>query len=642
MILRTGIVGGREFFLWEMLMPGGLKIKSKHGVTLLEIIITIGIFTIVAALLSMIFSRFLFVYRTLTDKNIAAEQAQTAMEWIVRDIHAGAVLLKAEASDINIVSLDNDNVRYYLDVGANQIKCINCSGTPNLLAEGITLFTLRYYGINNNEIADPVADITDLRMVEIDITATAGTQEFRLNTVARFRYNPDHLWFKTYGAGSDTEDKAESICETPGGYLIAGSTYGGIGLIDILLIKTDEAGNAEWAKTYGTSEIEGLGVDYVRNAYDGGYIIASNTNPVEVNSTILLIKTDAAGTKEWAKEYYTNEQLEFLKGFHQMPDGGYILVGKTLNTAFPNGDTLIIKTNAAGVVEWATAWGGNDGGDELLRVLPVPSGGGVAVGYTTSFSSSPSNVLFLRINKFGKVVSAKYYNKNSGTDYIYSLRHAPQGFIMAGIAGVSSLSEKVIVMKTDVQGDIGGTGTWAKTYSATRTSGFGVQPTNGGGYIINGYYGYSTVMNDGCLLIKTNATGAVEWSKRYRGSMNAGLNDPGDGFNIIQTISGGYLTATYTSEGGDNFLVLKTDAQGELGCCNVAGDEVVINTTLAVQDINMGTVIDITNDPKVVETDITPGSGGSVEIIEDDVTTEIQVHTISLDDLDTNMVCPKT
>jgi hypothetical protein len=99
---------------------------------------------------------------------------------------------------------------------------------------------------------------------------------------------------KTYGGTDD--DRAYSVQQTSdGGYIVAGRTRSfGAGNDDILLIKTDEKGNVEWAKTYG-----GTNVDWaysVQQTTDGGYIVAGRTRSFGLGGyDIFLIKTDASG-----------------------------------------------------------------------------------------------------------------------------------------------------------------------------------------------------------------------------------------------------------------------------------------------------------------------------------------------------------
>ena len=148
-------------------------------------------------------------------------------------------------------------------------------------------------------------------------------------------------WAKTYG-GIDW-DYAFSVQQTSdGGYIIAGRTYSfGAGLDDIILIKTDANGNLEWAKTYG-----GTDFDYaysVQQTSGGGYIVAGYTESFATGGGIFLIKTDEFGNVQWAKTYGGNRAYSV----QQTSDGGYIVAGET--HSFGAGyDIFLIKTDANG------------------------------------------------------------------------------------------------------------------------------------------------------------------------------------------------------------------------------------------------------------------------------------------------------
>ena len=60
---------------------------------------------------------------------------------------------------------------------------------------------------------------------------------------------------------------------TDGGFICVGNVYNDTTLAsDFLIMKTDENGNLQWCRTYGTG---GLDVCYsVEQTFDGGYILA--------------------------------------------------------------------------------------------------------------------------------------------------------------------------------------------------------------------------------------------------------------------------------------------------------------------------------------------------------------------------------
>ena len=104
-------------------------------------------------------------------------------------------------------------------------------------------------------------------------------------------------WNKTYG-GTGNDLGSSALQTVDGGYVIGGMTASfGAGGQDAWLIKTDAAGNALWSKTYG-----GVNNDVfwsVALTNDGGYMVAASTDSFGFGtagvSDMLLVKTDSAG-----------------------------------------------------------------------------------------------------------------------------------------------------------------------------------------------------------------------------------------------------------------------------------------------------------------------------------------------------------
>lgn len=115
----------------------------------------------------------------------------------------------------------------------------------------------------------------------------------------------------------------------------------------------------------------------------------------------------------------------------------------------------------------------------------------------------------------------------------------------------------VFLIKADISGDI----VWTKTFGGSDSeSGFSVEETYGGGYIIGGSsYGFGAGDHD-FYLIKTDSLGDMIWAKTYGGN---GIDVC---YSVIQTQDSGYLLTGTTSSFGNahNVYVVKTDVDGNL------------------------------------------------------------------------------
>ncbi|MFZ8833901.1 MAG: T9SS type A sorting domain-containing protein, partial [Candidatus Caldipriscus sp.] len=111
---------------------------------------------------------------------------------------------------------------------------------------------------------------------------------------------------------------------------------------------------------------------------------------------------------------------------------------------------------------------------------------------------------------------------------------------------------------------------FAKTYGGINWDfAQSVQQTSDGGYIMAGYtYSFGAGGSD-IFLIKTDASGNVQWAKTYGGTNNERA------YSVRQTSDGGYIVAgwTYSFGAGDwDIFLIKTDANGNIGSCSIVQD----------------------------------------------------------------------
>jgi len=101
-------------------------------------------------------------------------------------------------------------------------------------------------------------------------------------------------WIKAIG-GTGNDFGYSIIQTTDGGYIVTGETYSwGAGSRDVLLLKLDSAGNLSWAKAIGGNSFD-FGNSVIQTA-GGGYIVTGSTYSWGLGlGDILLLKTDNNG-----------------------------------------------------------------------------------------------------------------------------------------------------------------------------------------------------------------------------------------------------------------------------------------------------------------------------------------------------------
>ncbi len=143
------------------------------------------------------------------------------------------------------------------------------------------------------------------------------------------------------------------------------------------------------------------------------------------------------------------------------------------------------------------------------------------------------------------------------------------GFIVAGSANNDITwppdSNDVILVKTDNSGMV----SWSKKYDSGKDDlGFCVQQTSDSGYIISGFHDavpISLVMNTYILLIKTDASGTVQWEKKYQFAVRDLNTHEPFAYVVKQTGNGGFIVVgTNATTHPADVEVLRTDAAGNV------------------------------------------------------------------------------
>lgn len=285
----------------------------------------------------------------------------------------------------------------------------------------------------------------------------------------------NEMWNKSFGGTSN--DFAYSVQQTKdGGYIVAGETgsYGGI--IGAWLIKTDAEGNEQWNKTFWRGKVDSA--ESVQQTSDGGYIVAGT----------LLLKTDANGSQQWSK---TLDERTLGSNVKQTSDGGYVLVGiKFSNKSKPEPDgtygiqedAWLIKIDASGNEQWNSTFGGIRS-DGARSVEQTNDGGYILAGYTYSYGAGQNDVWLIKTDAKGN----EMWNKTFGGmfyDYARSVRQTPDdGYILAGSTRSYGAIFDAWLIKTNASGNM----QWSKIIGGAKSdSAESIQPTQDGGYILAG------------------------------------------------------------------------------------------------------------------------------------------------------------
>lgn len=366
-----------------------------------------------------------------------------------------------------------------------------------------------------------------------------------------FAQPPNTSWQKTYG-GAESEHGNCVRQTSDGGYIIAGwtDTYD-IDWIDAWLVKTNSSGDTLWTKTFGGNSEDKF--NEIRQTTDDGFVIVGTTGSFGAGlDDVWLIKTDQYGNQQWAKTYGANGQ-DRGNSVYQTIDGGYIITGSSKDFGTTYDNLYLIKTTSSGNIVWTKKYGGPSW-DSGNSVQETNDGGYIIAGRTSSFGAGYQDVWLIKTNALGDTLWTKIF---SGTDYdgANSIQQtSDNGFIIAGFKDSYGPNKKDLwLIKTDEFGNL----LWENSYGGSDDDeAYSVQQTSDGGYILAGYTESYGAGLDDVWLLKTNAYGDSVWSKVFAGSYNESGN------SVQQTSDGGYIVTGYTStygSGSADIWLIKTE-----------------------------------------------------------------------------------
>jgi len=259
---------------------------------------------------------------------------------------------------------------------------------------------------------------------------------------------------------------------------------------------------------------------------------------------IWLIKIDALGNMQWSKTFGGTD-FDWVQGertITQTSDGGYVIVGYTLSYGT---DTLwLIKTDQSGNMQWSRRYGPWWGAKSIVQT----SDGGYAIG-----GSDGDDFLLVKTDSTGNM---QWYRTYGGPNY--DLAHSlvqtvDGGYALAGETRSFGAGDyDVWLVKTDANGNI----EWSRTFGGSAIDdGMSVIQTADGGYAIAcRQYSFGAGLSD-FWLIKTDASGNVEWNFIYGGPDYDTLH------SVVQTVDGGFAlagdTKSFATAGDADFWLIK-------------------------------------------------------------------------------------
>ena len=180
----------------------------------------------------------------------------------------------------------------------------------------------------------------------------------------------------------------------------------------------------------GQGNDEALAIYYTP---DKGSVVAGRTTSNSTGSYDgFLMKLSPVGNIIWSRNYGGSEYDELNK-IKLTKDGGFIASGLTRSAGNPNGEPFIIKTDAAGNLQWSKKYIIQGGARHRATDIISLNAGGYGILINMRDSSASSDGIVARINDNGTMLWAKLFD-NGKADGFYSLVEENDSLVVGGFS----------------------------------------------------------------------------------------------------------------------------------------------------------------------------------------------------------------
>jgi hypothetical protein len=309
---------------------------------------------------------------------------------------------------------------------------------------------------------------------------------------------PSVQWSKTYSGAS----ASYVITTSDQGFLIVSSPLISPPGTVLELIKTDSAGNQVWLRNYPGFP----GGVLVVQTSDGGYVLAGTTT--DYPSKFFAAKLDSLGTIVW-NTTYSDARVNRVTHLIGTSDGGFAILGDSINVDYDNQGALLVKADRFGNVNWNHTYSGQR--DLMASGLSQNSEGGYILEVTTTYFDF--SVWLIKTDASGNTQWYRSFQGNQAgpeVTQIYgavALSTSDAGYLLLSQiswyqVNISGYASATLAIKTDANGDQ----QWNQTYSNLYRNAI---KTTDGGYVLG------QASSGSVILSKIDELGNMQWNGSY-------------------------------------------------------------------------------------------------------------------------------
>ena len=340
------------------------------------------------------------------------------------------------------------------------------------------------------------------------------------------------------------------IQDSNGEYFIAGTTYsfGNPIYQDIYLARFYRNGSLINDSYFPGGSRQGYGVVQTD---DGNYVVIASSDKFSSSYDFVLIKMDENFTQIWNKTYGGSSVEVAEGGILKLPDGGFLIAGRTNSYGAGVYDVYIVRTDENGTLLWNKTYGGSNN-DLANDIINTSDGNFLVIAYTSSFGAGGNDFYVLKIDENGTLLWNKTYGTSNHELAYAGVEDYDGNYVIVGYGD----GNKYYVIKIDSNGSL----IWQKSFSYGSVNyGRGISISDDGNYMVAGYSLVGSYYQIYLIKLDKN-NGNVITTKTYGGSSDDYVK------SMIKTRDSGFLIIGNTNSygaGQQDLYLIKTDENGD-------------------------------------------------------------------------------
>jgi len=360
--------------------------------------------------------------------------------------------------------------------------------------------------------------------------------------------------------GGNQADVLNSVdIDSSGNIYVCGSTNSqGQGSYDILLSKYNSSGVLQWQKTIGSSLFEGstntpIKVDSSGNIYCGG----TTTTGVSTLSGLVL-QLNNSGVIQWQRTQSWATGSTYIRDIVLDGGTGVYCAGTTSNATYGGTDTVIMKYNTGGALQWQRIMGVPSNSNQLTYACDVDASGSMILGgATTSTGYGSNDAILVKVYYTGLAFLWQKVLAGTGNDNFNDVKQVNGSGNIYCVGGTSTPGTlSILLAKYNSSGVL----QWQRTLSGSGSEySYGIDLDSSENIYLTGF-STSLGTNKDIVVAKYNTSGTIQWQKIIQGSGD----DIGNQITVDETNGLIWVVGSTTSagQGSTDAIIVRLNLDG--------------------------------------------------------------------------------